>query len=137
MTSHSTTGTREDERIPPDATSESTEVHRADVLQEDSGDTAEDDELLVSYQPAAVLSTYSPKAFALLALRGSESVLRGGAHDLLHGDAEDNLEDLASDLDVLSDNIRVYLWNRHKARNPDAEANSGSNDEQHGGESGT
>ena len=126
MTSHGIIGTHEDERIPPDDAPESTGVHTA------GGAKGEDDELLVSYQPAAVLGTYSPKAFALLALRSSESVLRDGADDLLHGDAEDNLEDLASDLDVLSDNIRVYLWNRHKARNPDEqpnEADSATEDE--------
>jgi len=70
-----------------------------------------DAETLASCQPSAVLRRYAPKSFLLLALRNAESVLRDAACELLHGDVEDDLQDLAGVLDTVSDNIRTYLRN--------------------------
>lgn len=137
MTIHGIVGTDEGERIPPDDASESDAVYTTDGAGDGPADDTADEELLVSCRPSAELRTYSPKAFLVLALRNSETALREGAADLLYGDAEDDLEDLASDLDAISDNIRVYLWNIHKAGNTGKEEDSDTNGELCPGETGT
>lgn len=112
MTTHDTT-TRDNKATRDSKATESTMATMATRNEERIPDEEGEGEgeTLVRCQPSGVLRRYAPRSFLLLALRNTESAVRDAASELVHGNTEDDLHDLAGVLDTLADNIRTYLRN--------------------------